>query len=182
MAYDRQFRREMLARKDLNWSVSNARLYNEAFTGRATSIPQCPHCLGDDQTGATCPFNPSPIVVGWLQDNRPFLPSSTTVTPFLQGQPCAGTSRAETCRNFNDNRCRFPRCRYQHACSFCRGPHPVVACPTAIMGQVPSCLGGSAILPVAGQTNSIPIFPSAARTPSMEPGIQKWLLLDFRIS
>ena len=87
VAYDHQFRREMLARKDLNWSFPNARLYNEAFTGRAKSIPRCPHCLGDNHTGATCPFNPSPIVVGWLQDNHPFLPSSTTVTPFLQGQP-----------------------------------------------------------------------------------------------
>ena len=28
VAYDRQFRREMLARKDLNWSVPNSRLYN----------------------------------------------------------------------------------------------------------------------------------------------------------
>ena len=35
VAYDRQFRRDMLARKDLNWSAPNARLYNEAFTGRA---------------------------------------------------------------------------------------------------------------------------------------------------
>ena len=32
VAYDRQFRREMLANKDLNWSVPDARLYNEAFT------------------------------------------------------------------------------------------------------------------------------------------------------
>ena len=34
VAYDRQFGREALARKDLNWSVPNLRLYNEAFTGR----------------------------------------------------------------------------------------------------------------------------------------------------
>ena len=45
--------------------------------------------------GQACPFNPSPIVAGWLQDNHPFLPSSTAVTLFLQGQPRAGTSRAE---------------------------------------------------------------------------------------
>ena len=96
VTYDHQFRREMLARKDLNWSFPNARLYNEAFTGRAKSIPRCPHCLGDDHSGATCPFNPSPIIIDWLQDNHPLLPSSTTVTPFLQGKPSPGTSRAET--------------------------------------------------------------------------------------
>ena len=33
VAYDRQYRREALARKDLNWSAANPRLYNEAFTG-----------------------------------------------------------------------------------------------------------------------------------------------------
>ena len=33
VSYHRQFRREALARKDLNWSVTNHRLYNEAFTG-----------------------------------------------------------------------------------------------------------------------------------------------------
>ena len=39
VVYDRQFRREALARKDLNWSVPDSRLYNEAFTGRARVIP-----------------------------------------------------------------------------------------------------------------------------------------------
>ena len=34
VAYDRQYRREALARKDLNWSITDPRLYNEAFTGR----------------------------------------------------------------------------------------------------------------------------------------------------
>ena len=104
VAYDRQFHRGMLAQKDLNWSVPNARLYNEAFTGRAKSIPRCPHCLGDDHVGATCPLNPNPIVVGWFQDSRSFLPPTTTVPLFLQGQPRVGTGRMETCRNFNENR------------------------------------------------------------------------------
>ena len=55
VAYDRQFRRDMLARKDLNWSATNTRLYNEAFTGRARTIPRCPHCLSEDHSGASCP-------------------------------------------------------------------------------------------------------------------------------
>ena len=57
--YDRQYRREALARHDLDWSVINSRLYNEAFTGRAKSIPRCPHCLSDDHTGSTCSKNPA---------------------------------------------------------------------------------------------------------------------------
>ena len=50
VAYDRQYRRDMLAKKDLNWSTPNTRLYNEAFTGRAKIIPRCPHCLCEDHT------------------------------------------------------------------------------------------------------------------------------------
>ena len=70
--YDRQFRREMLAPKDLDWSLPNARLYNEAFTGRARSITRCPQCLSEDHTAAVCQFSPNPPIVGWLQDPRQF--------------------------------------------------------------------------------------------------------------
>ena len=56
VAYDRLYRREMLAKKDLNWSVPNPRLYSEAFTGRAKRHPQCPHCLSEDHEGAAFPL------------------------------------------------------------------------------------------------------------------------------
>lgn len=74
VAYDRQYRRDMLARKDLNWSMTNARLYNEAFTGRAKAIPWCPHCLGEDNAAAHCLHNPHPPVLGWIPDPRQFQP------------------------------------------------------------------------------------------------------------
>ena len=68
VSYDRQFRREALARKDLNWSVSNARLYNEAFTGRARAIARCSYCLQDDHTATYCPKNPHRPPFGWFPD------------------------------------------------------------------------------------------------------------------
>ena len=80
VAYDRQFRRDMLARKDLNWSSTNARLYNEAFTGRAKVIPRCPHCLCEDHSGASCPHNPNPPVLGWFSDPR-HLPQQASQSP-----------------------------------------------------------------------------------------------------
>eukprot|EP00731_Ephydatia_muelleri_P011872 Em0006g766a len=58
VAYDRQFRREAMARKDLNWSVTNARLYSEAFTGRARAIPRCRYCLSETHELRACPVNP----------------------------------------------------------------------------------------------------------------------------
>lgn len=57
VAYDRRYRREALAQKDLNWSVPNARLY-KAFTGRARPIPCCTYCLQEDHKAQYCPRNP----------------------------------------------------------------------------------------------------------------------------
>lgn len=58
--YNRQYRWEALARKSLNWSQVNSRLYNEAFTGRAKVIPRCHHCLSDTQAASACLLNASP--------------------------------------------------------------------------------------------------------------------------
>ena len=57
LAYDQQFRREALARKCLDWSVPNKRLYTEAFTGRGKPIPRCSVCLQDDHRAQRCPHN-----------------------------------------------------------------------------------------------------------------------------
>ena len=133
VSYDRQFRREMLAHKDLNWSVPNARLYNEAFTGRARSIPRCPHCLSEDHTAAVCQFNPNPFIVGWLQDRRQFL------APTAQPAQLQRSGFGVTCRNYNSERCYLARCRFSHTCSKCQGLHPTTRCPQspASHGKLP---------------------------------------------
>ena len=66
VTYDRRYRQEALARKDLNWSVPDARLYNEALTGRAKAIRRCQYCLGDDHEQSACPTNPHRSLLGWL--------------------------------------------------------------------------------------------------------------------
>ena len=98
VSYDRQFRREALARKDLNWSVTDPRLYSEAFTGRAKTIPRCQFCLQDDHTGQYCPRNPDRPWLNWLSDVPP--PHSQQVFLQLPGHPrgkglspnCVGSS------------------------------------------------------------------------------------------
>ena len=71
---DRQFRREALARKDRNWSITDPRLYNEAFTGRARAIPRCTFCLHDDHTGQYCPQNPNRPWLGWIPETAMWQP------------------------------------------------------------------------------------------------------------
>ena len=130
VAYDRQYRREMLARKDLNWSVPNSRLYNEAFTGRARFMPRCQHCLSEDHGSTGCPQHPNPMMVGWLQppSNLPLSTLPSLPPPTLAvSQP--KTPGQEVCRNFNNGRCRFSRCRFLHSCSDCAGAHASIHCP-----------------------------------------------------
>ena len=135
VAYDRQFRRDMLARKDLNWSSPNTRLYNEAFTGRAKAIPRCSHCLGEDHTAPICPHNPHPPVIGWIPDPRQYTPTVSSLQPPQPGLAGfqGGGARAEICRSFNENRCKYTRCRFQHICLACAGPHPATTCPRGAM-------------------------------------------------
>ena len=140
VAYDRQFRRELLARNDLNWSVPNSRLYNEAFTGRARNMPRCQHCLSEDHGSTGCPQHPSPMLVGWF--HPPVTPPQSpglggaTPTPPPTSTKSAG---AEVCRNFNAGRCRYSRCRFAHLCSDCGGPHPALSCPRQL--AVPASQG-----------------------------------------
>ena len=68
VVYDRHYRREALARKDLNWSLQDSRLYNETFTGRAKAIAQCNVCLQDDYTASSCLRNPHQPMLAWLPD------------------------------------------------------------------------------------------------------------------
>ena len=149
----------MLARKDLNWSVTNARLYNEAFTGRAKVIPRCPHCLCEDHAGASCPHNPNPPVLGWFSDPRPYPNQLTQSVQPLPAPLQSGNPRIEICRNFNENRCSFARCRFQHVCLDCAGPHPALLCPRrSVLGAGTQSVRGRSV-PRGRQGTPHPYFP-----------------------
>ena len=126
VAYDRQFRRAALARRDLDWSVSDPRLYNEAFTGRARAIPRCHFCLQDDHTSRSCPRNPEQPWLGWYPQSP--WPSSPAGHTGHAGP--ASRQSADVCRRYNEGRCRHPRCRYTHSCMDCGAQHPSISCPS----------------------------------------------------
>ena len=122
VAYDRCYRREALAQKNLDWSVPNARLYNEAFTGHARAVPRCSFCLQEDHVSQACPRNPNRPWFGWLP-----APSHSLQTP----QSPRVAQSAECCRRYNDGKCKLSpnTCRYSHCCTECGGPHPRLQCP-----------------------------------------------------
>ena len=120
VSYDRCYRREALASKNLNWSMPNLRLYNEPFTGHARSIPRCTHCLQEDHPSSACPRNPARSWLLWQLD------------PFTGNQSCQGRQQSsERCRRFNEGKCRHSAnsCHYSHKCLECYGPHPSYQCP-----------------------------------------------------
>ena len=123
VAYDRNYRREALAGKNLDWSVSNARLYNKAITGRAQAIPRCSVCLQEDQA---CLRNPNRPWFGWFQDS---LTPSSTHPPQLQSSRPAQSQKC--CRRCNDGKCKqsASSCWYAHRCIDCSGLHPHLHCP-----------------------------------------------------
>ena len=124
VSYDRQYRREALARKDLNWSITDSRLYNEAFTGRARAIPRCAYCLQDDHGSTACPRNPDRAWVEWHSTQTP----PWSLRPLPPVQP-AHNAPQEICRRFNEGRCKTARCRFAHMCRECSSPHPAITCP-----------------------------------------------------
>ena len=148
VSYDRQFRRESLAGRDLNWSVPDPRLYSEAFTGRARAIPRCQFCLQDDHTEPYCPRNPDRPWLNWFPDIPSPRPQQPPGLPPRTGPPTRQRPLAEQCRRFNEGRCRQARCRYTHACRDCGGPHPAISCfstQALTSGRSRSPMGGNTL-------------------------------------
>ena len=109
VAYDRQYRREALARRDLNWSACNAHLYNEAFMGRAKAIPRCQHCLNETHGSSTCPLSNAEPITLWQPAPRALAPDDFA------------SKQCEICSNYNEGQCKFQSagtCTFARSVSF----------------------------------------------------------------
>lgn len=113
-SYDVAYRRQAANRGSLDWGVVDAALYNEAFTGRARSIPRCWYCLADTHSSRECAHAPveggTPNGPYYTAEPRYGRPLTRQTALFNRG------SNADICRLFNSpggSRCRFPQCRYR---------------------------------------------------------------------
>ena len=126
VTYDCCFRREALAQKSLDWSIPNARLYNEAFTGWARAVSRCTLCLQEDHVAQYCPHNPNRLWPGWFQE--PMLPQPPPPQRRSTARP---PQSPECCRCYNEVKCRHTAatCHYTYRCTDCGGSHPRMHCP-----------------------------------------------------
>ena len=124
--YDTAFRRQAAITGNRKWSQINPSLYSICFTG---ALKCCELCLSSTHTTNQCALaaDPDPELPARLKAVE-----SAVVSLATQHQNAHKVYRpmsTEICRLYNDNRCRFPKCRYRHACLKCNGDHPASSCP-----------------------------------------------------
>ena len=114
--YDTRFRQEAAGDEQRSWAVVDASLYTECFTGQSKRWAVEPtRAKGSEQDKAT----------------------SSRKKPKLHWEHTAAADGStpehpeQICMKFNrfNGDCKFgSKCRYTHACSKCKGPHPVSQC------------------------------------------------------
>ena len=143
--YDASFRRQAAITGNRQWSRINPSLYSICFTGCAAELKRCELCLSAGQTTKHCALisDPDPELPDWLKAVESVMVSLASRLPTPQQDKGKRPLSAEICRLYNDNRCRFPKCRYRHVCSTCSGGHPACSCPRG-HGPIPGPLMGAA--------------------------------------
>ena len=136
--YDAAYRRQAASNGNRTWSRINPSLFSLCFTGKAQGSPRCELCLAMSHSSADCSLS---------ADTDPDLPSrlkavEAAVVAFASParraeRKTAAPFSSEICKNWNEKRCTFRRCRYRHACASCGGAHPVADCPGKQRGQLP---------------------------------------------
>ena len=106
------------------------------FTGCAQALKRCELCLSSTHTTNQCILaaDPDPELPARLKAVESAVVSLATHHQNAHRVYCPLST--EICRLYNDNRCRFPKCRYRHACLKCNGDHPASSCPKGPKLQV----------------------------------------------
>ena len=133
MQYDRAFRRQAGASKDLQWSKVNTSLFSLCFTGKAKTSSLFQTCCSSEHSSTQCPESWGPA---WPWPSNQLAPvpfgqqtPAATRPPIQNGMFNARNThrRSQICGLFNSrkgNVCSYRSCRYAHTCSKCRGDHP----------------------------------------------------------
>ncbi|KAK2849705.1 hypothetical protein Q7C36_008488 [Tachysurus vachellii] len=99
----------------LDWSAVDLALISRHFTGHCVLSSSL--CGAFTHTPSLCPRSAKPTTSAerLLKAN-----DEEKVKPMIH---------TPMCYNFNENVCRFPNCKFIHACSYCGDGHPKSVCP-----------------------------------------------------
>ncbi len=128
IVYDQNFRQEAAGNASLTWAKADPSLYAQCFTGQEKATENwCSRCHSVDHQSYECPQ---------AARKRPWNAGPGA----QQAQQARGSPRqsAEICQKFNkyNGDCKFGNaCRFWHACSKCKGPHPVTRCKSGASNQ-----------------------------------------------
>ncbi len=127
--YDSSFRRNAAVTGNRKWSAINPSIYSFCFTGKAAVAARCDLCLSTGHETSHCP----------LQEETD--PEPLTFKSSREGGALSGENRArdgdslakieEVCNLFNNDACRYKKCKCLHQCSNCGGKHKAIFCPMA---------------------------------------------------
>ena len=126
--YDAAFRRQAAITGNKKWSQINPSLYSICFTGKAQAAVRCELCLSVSHGSKQCPLQVEADPDLPIQLKAVESAVLSLAKPRLESVGTRSKS-SEVCRLWNDNRCRFPKCKYRHTCSQCGEGHPVLRCP-----------------------------------------------------
>lgn len=137
--YDVAYRRQAAATGHKRWSKINPSLYALCFTGKAKMGLRCDYCMSHTHESEACTE---------AGDEDPGLGKRVKAVESavlaLASQPPKRDFRSqETCRLFNEKRCKFRYCRFRHVCQTCGGNHPVSDCTPGMKRVGPQPSSGS---------------------------------------
>ncbi len=121
LLYDAAFRQQIRSFETVDFSRINQSLYSTTFLAYGSGRTRfCPDCMMADHAREECALNPNrslPMVQMREAEGRPRAPD-----------PKRRRAKSGPCYAWNDGRCSFRDCRYDHVCSQCQGDHKRSSC------------------------------------------------------
>ena len=123
LLYDAQFRQQVSSFSAVDFSRINQSLYATTFLAYGGGGRQkvCPDCLMSDHAYEDCALHPN--------RTAPVVQMREVGGVHHKGQEVRRKrERAYTCFAWNEGRCTYVKCRYDHVCSRCGGDHRKAQC------------------------------------------------------
>lgn len=119
--YDSYFRQQVAGNPEADWATLNTSLYAVTFLAQGSKGGQsCMSCMESDHSQNECA----------MLTQRPRSPFHTKRVLYQPAESERGKRRSAgtCCFAWNQGECRYPHCKYRHACLHCSGDHPMIKC------------------------------------------------------